>query len=461
VKVNYSCPNCILMTTAPLDSPGSFNPSTTIIVIASIGVCFSILVLACCFIYCRRKKTWLQKHKKPHQRYFTDTTEIIGDTSMMEREYLTNAPTPMERIQNRMYNGFAGTDSIQDSSETDLIQESSGGTGRSVSVTDKASTFSFGIYHEQGVPDSQHRPFNDALSDMSIKDLEQNSVFGYPIIKKPRKAPSCISRSTQESSLYSIPASCRMPPANNKNKTVMKRNRAVSHESLNDFQEEGGGEAAGGIDVGNLLYAKLADVDADEEEVVMDGVRPFQEEGGLSHLGSLSTIMCDEDELDTSYSYNYSDGGWNNKFSEMSPLFMKHRPNSKLQNNPQNTNQRYQKHPPNKHKNEIPLGILDNSRTIPPRTSLGLNNHEHQNVVYSGALSPNFTPLVAPVSIRTPSINSLGNNKSNFMHGASPAKASFELGYPGMLERSDSVASQLSKITLSDINISDEEEDQL
>ena len=139
---------------------------------------------------------------------------------------------------------------------------------------------------------------------MSLKDLEHDSVFGYSNsdVKKPSR--SCLSRSTQESSLYSL--NSNQPNSSFKAKRAPGVNiHNGSHESLNDFQEEGGGEAAGGIDVGNLLYAKLTEVDEEEHDAVMDGVRPFQEEGVLSQGGSLSTIVDTDDDMSNDYKLNY------------------------------------------------------------------------------------------------------------------------------------------------------------
>ena len=84
--------------------------------------------------------------------------------------------------------------------------------------------------------------------------------------------------------------------------------RRDSHESLKDFMEEGGGEAASGMDVGNLLYAKLAEVDGDEQDVVMDRVQEFNEEGLPSRGGSLSTIIGSDVDIRASFNnHNYID----------------------------------------------------------------------------------------------------------------------------------------------------------
>ena len=334
------------------------------------------------------------------------------------------------------------------SSETGLIQESAG-TARSMSATDKASTYSFGVYHEQAEPESEMQPFNDTLSNMSLKDLEHDSVFAYSPTKNKKATRSCVSRSTQESSLYSL--NSNKPDPNRmvaKKKTFTPRNG--SHESLNDFQEEGGGEAAGGLDVGNLLYAKLTEVNEEEQDVVMDGVKPYKEEGVLSQGGSLSTIVGSEEDLRDKYDFNYRNNWrpqFNSVFSEIG------RSNPKHSGGTFESTSSTKKDKPSV---DIPLQVLASGRTsmLSSVTSLPRTPQDIPSAYTSGALSPNFTPALTPLVFRSPSVSSIGTD--NYVLHAAAANG-FQIGLNSNMERSESVSSQLSKITLSDINVSDEE----
>ena len=458
IKVNYSCLGCSIKAAVVPRMTTSFNSPTIVIVITSVTVFFVILVLVCCFVYCRRKHTCLQRQANS-PGFLPTRKEIFRPIVSAEQELLTSGVTPIDRIQNPIYSGFNTKRPPEDSSETDLIQASSGGTVRSVSVADKASTFSFGIYHEQSIPDSQIQPFIDRIPEMSLKDLERNSVFKLSNKMHKKPPPSSISHSTQDTSLYSVTSS--RPPA--KATAAGKRNRPVSHESLKDFQEEGGGEAAGGLHVENLLYAKLANVNDDEEEAVMDGVRPFREEGELSRLGSLSTIICDDEDDHEKCSCGYSEN-WNQEKSPLisrrkhpsSGILRSHQPQQKQtllhMRNSSHMNPRI-----NEQNNSIPLKIMNsgNKSNLSSETSLSKTSHDVSSTYTPGALSPNFTPLMAPLIMKSPSVSSLGvqDNLSNIF-GAKK----YEPGYTQIRQRSESVASQLSKITLSDIDISDAED---
>lgn len=73
------------------------------------------------------------------------------------------------------------------------------------------------------------------------------------------------------------------------------------------FGEEGGGEVDGGVDVSNLLYVKFVEVDVDEDELIIDGMRLFVEEGYDYFLygGLLSLIVGSCEEFIGSYNWDY------------------------------------------------------------------------------------------------------------------------------------------------------------
>ena len=571
VRVNYTCPGCVIYTLEPVVKEMQ-GATTTVVVVASIAVFLILIFLAFMGYFLRKKGCFNRRHHSTSG--FCTTKQEVDLSNSVERELLNSGASSLDRLQHFYGNGGVvgavggehPVEKSQVSSETGLLADGTGsGTARSVSAADKASTYSFGIYHEQGKTDSemQHRLGGDTLSEMTlIKELEDDSVFGYSSGKmKSEPTKSLISRSTQESSLYSLSSTAVhrngfnfvLRPTSNK---IISANRSDSHESLKDFMEEGGGEAAGGMDVGNLLYAKLAEVNEDERDAIMESVRPFQEEGRLSYGGSFSTIIGSDDELNAPYSnsrpYNPNNDSWkqqkqtpyqqlqqqphnrstsNSIFSEIaggrkSKTPSQHRmnnyaspynPKDVIKNNSAGTPQQQQKQPllqqqqqPNNMNNRlqfsslppvgglkipppskqqkqqqqqnsvnIPLQVLNSGRTsmLSSVTSLPRLPQELQSTYTSGIMSPNFTPALTPLVFRSPSVSSIGtqdeysNNtpllqqqqqQHNNNNNNKPRTASYEPSFnssavSGSLRRSDSRASQLSRITLSDLEISDNE----
>ena len=580
VRVNYTCPGCVIYTLEPVpkDMQGA---TTTVVVVASIAVFLILIFLVFMGYFIRKKGCFNRRHHSTSG--FCTTRQEVDLSNSVERELLNSGASSLDRLQHFYGNGGVvgavggehAVEKSQVSSETGLLADGTGsGTARSVSAADKASTYSFGIYNDQGKDsEMQHRlGGGDTLSEMElIKELEDDSVFGYSSGKmKSEPTKSLISRSTQESSLYSVSSTAVhrngfnfvLRPTSNK---IISANRSDSHESLKDFMEEGGGEAAGGMDVGNLLYAKLAEVNEDERDAIMESVRPFQEEGRLSFGGSFSTIIGSDDELSAPYSnnrsYNTSNDSWkqqqtpyqqqqqrnrsasNSIFSEIaggrksktpsasqqqqqqqhrmnnyaSPYNPKDLITNKSAGTPQQQKQQQQKQPllqqqhernsmnnrlqfsslppvgglkippPSKQKQQqqqnpvnIPLQVLNSGRTsmLSSVTSLPRLPQELQSTYTSGIMSPNFTPARTPLVFRSPSVSSIGtqdeysnntpllqqqqqqpqhNNNNN-----KPRTASYEPSFnssavSGSLLRSDSRASQSSRITLSDLEISDNE----
>ena len=543
VRVNYTCPGCVIYTVETAQ-PEMKGATTTVVVAASIAV-FLILIFLIFMGYFLRKKGCFNRHNHATPGFCTSKKETDLSNSV-ERELLNSGASSLDRLQHFYSNGVSGGEHVveksQVSSETGLLADGTGsGTARSVSAADKASTYSFGIYHEQGKTDSemQHR-LGETLSEMTlIKELEDDSVFGYSSGKmKSEPTKSLISRSTQESSLYSLSSTAvhrngfNFIPRPTSNK-IISANRSDSHESLKDFMEEGGGEAAGGMDVGNLLYAKLAEVNEDERDAIMESVRPFQEEGRLSYGGSFSTIIGSDEELNAPYNNrSYSNDSWkqppyqqshrggsNSIFSEIAggrksktPSASQHRmnyssynPKDVITNNAVaaaqqqkqpllheiNMNNRLHfsslppvgglKLPPKQQQQQnsqpvnIPLQVLNSGRTsrLSSVTSLPRLPQELQSTYTSGILSPNFTPAFTPLVFRSPSVSSIGtqdeysnntpllqqqhNNNNNKSRTASYEPVFNTSAASANLRRSDSRASQLSRITLSDLEISDNE----
>ncbi|XP_065668247.1 protocadherin-16 [Hydra vulgaris] len=374
IIVNYTCAGCEIFSEITLKPKQSMTSSSILIVFASVMVLVILIFLVLCIVYCRRKS--YRCYKKP---FFYNSNKLNLPKSSVECKLLHsyNKHSTLDMVDTRFSSDFpeksCGT---QLSSVIGLLNKSS---ETSASVTDKASTFSFGIYHEQG---AEHRPFFKGVSKLNPKSIDEKNNFRYKASNSSPK--NSISIDSQKSNSF-------------QSRQTGSGNGIVrgSHESLKDFMEEGGGEAAGGIDVSNLLYAKLAEVE-DQHEDNMDGVKPFKDEGFMSRGGSLSTIIASDEELSP---YDYE---WPSHNLRQSGVF----------------------HEEDRYKGPDPAAI--SLQANPTETVEYTSQKRNQS---SGSL---FT------------LSTTSGNTNN-----SPDKE--------RIWRSESVSSQLSRITLSDIDLTDDE----
>lgn len=181
--------------------------------------------------------------------------------------------------------------------------------------------------------------------------------------------------------------------------------RIVSQESLHVFGEEGGGEADGGVDVGNLLYAKLSEVDADEDESIIDGMQPYIDEGHdhPSYGGSLSSIVGSREELTGSYNWDYL-LDWGPQFQPLADVFLEIG-KMKDDNPPKKTMSLSL--PSSRDSRNPPTGMLTtdmlSSVSSLPRSPISPPSTRYS----SPAFSPNFTPAITPLVTRSPSVSPL------------------------------------------------------
>ena len=181
--------------------------------------------------------------------------------------------------------------------------------------------------------------------------------------------------------------------------------RIVSQESLHVFGEEGGGEADGGVDVGNLLYAKLSEVDADEDESIIDGMQPYIDEGHdhPSYGGSLSSIVGSREELTGSYNWDYL-LDWGPQFQPLADVFLEIG-KMKDDNPPKKTMSLSL--PSSRDTRNPPTGMLTtdmlSSVSSLPRSPISPPSTRYS----SPAFSPNFTPAITPLVTRSPSVSPL------------------------------------------------------
>lgn len=178
-----------------------------------------------------------------------------------------------------------------------------------------------------------------------------------------------------------------------------RTDRIIAHlesvESLHDFHDEGGREASAGLDVGNLLYAKLAEADAEEDDQNVDRPRVFNYEGRPDYTGSLSSILGSHEELRGNYNYFYA----MNQGPQYQPLSEVFSEIGRL---------------PNSSKENIlgsPLtGVTDISARTSMLSSASSLHNQHidpQSTYSSLPMTPNFTPAITPLVTRSPSLSPL------------------------------------------------------
>lgn len=193
-----------------------------------------------------------------------------------------------------------------------------------------------------------------------------------------------------------------------------------SVESMHMFDEEGGGEGDG-IDISNLIYSKLHDVGAEENEAIIDGTRGFGfgDEGEPSMTGSLSSIVHSEEELTGSYNWDYL-LDWGPQYQPLAHVFAEIArlkddsvPSSYASSAPKTLNPQVKTVPPPLITNVAPRSIapvaLNSGHTSQvasfptlPRSPIG-----HDSTFSSPAMSPSFSPALSPLATRSPSISPL------------------------------------------------------
>ncbi|XP_067127599.1 LOW QUALITY PROTEIN: protein dachsous-like [Centruroides vittatus] len=199
-----------------------------------------------------------------------------------------------------------------------------------------------------------------------------------------------------------------------------KMSSAHSVESMHMFDEEGGGEGDG-MDISNLIYTKLNEVGAEENDAIMDGTRAFGfgDEGEPSMTGSLSSIVHSEEELTGSYNWDYL-LDWGPQYQPLAHVFAEiarlkddNIPLSYSSNPPKTLHPQVKTVPPPLITNVAPRSIapiaLSSGHTSQvtsfptlPRSPIG-----HESTFSSPAMSPSFSPALSPLATRSPSISPL------------------------------------------------------
>lgn len=451
LRVDYSCLGCTYMVKKVSGDDGSLT-GVPLILVTVFGTVIALLLL-CLIVF-----MWRQRRKQSKEN---TGAEDEKETRLPEPTPVRNEPTVHPE------GDFDKTDNFDAYNPRIFKQPSLGASSGhgsagsqllgdyrrpSFTATDIESTHSFVVYHDnKPVLDSGIVGDIDRLSDVTISDIAPSTDI--PYVHKAEVASSVGSSFGRRNEVNSS--------LSRKLKQGLEYStQSESHDSLNDFMDEGGGEAAGRIEFGNLLYTKLSEVDADEHEAVMDGTRSFMDEGAPSRGGSLSTIIGSDEEMKGNYNRDYLlDWGPQFKpvasvFSEIAQVKMSESGDKSmsLPNRGALLNQPHiarsaapnilqgQPHRSNvDDTHSIPLQNMTNKRTlghsqslksdsIKPNFNGEINNTNFisnrtsmlssfaslprspmsaQSSYTSGPLSPNFTPAITPLITRSPSVSPL------------------------------------------------------
>ena len=307
LRVDYTCPGCSYDVIRSVDSDGLTGVPLILLIVFGTFIGLLLLFLIA-FI-------WRQK-RNPKNAKKEEEKESNGVPAEAQSKQNVDPEADFDQTDN--FDGYhphifkqpsIGTSSGRGSSGSQLLGEY---RRSSFTATDVESTHSFVVYHDnKHVLDSGIVGDFDRLSDVTISDIAPSTDI--PYVHKAEVASSVGSsfgrRNEVNSSL-----------SRKLKESLQFSTQSDSHDSLNDFMDEGGGEAAGRMEFGNLLYTKLSEVDADEHEAVMDGTRSFMDEGAPSHGGSLSTIIGSDEETRGNYNRDYL-LDWGPQFKPVASVF--------------------------------------------------------------------------------------------------------------------------------------------
>lgn len=195
------------------------------------------------------------------------------------------------------------------------------------------------------------------------------------------------------------------------------------------FDDDEGNGDGDGMDLSNLIYAKLNDVSGDvDPETVLDGTCNFGfgDSSQPSMTGSLSSIVHSEEELTGSYNWDYLlDWGPQYQplahvFGEIARLKDDSAPNSYGTSTPNKKplNAQVKTLPPPLITNVAPrsiapvalntlLPVVRGSGQLAPMPSLPRSPINHESTFTTPAMSPSFSPSLSPLANRSPSISPL------------------------------------------------------
>ena len=400
VGIDFACDGCPTTEARDDENDGEIAGSTLSIIIALAvlaGVILIAFVVVMAAIYMKKKKKRNRQH--PRLRFDGSFDQITvhpqapnGNINHMDSS-LDNVSTPRGYSQEcSPLNGQSDSPARgTESSDTPNSASSGRGSSEGVDFEDGHPPVivngDIGSLHSENYvktvvgPDSGIQQDSDQVSQLTISDgSSMMQGEGLAIDKQTDKIDKLLAR-------------------------------LGSQESLHVFGEEGGGEADGGVDVSNLLYAKLAEVDADEDESIIDGMRPFVEEGHdhPSYGGSLSSIVGSREELTGSYNWDYL-LDWGPQFQPLADVFLEI---GKMKDDAPPKKSLSLSLPSSQGSRNPATGMVTtdmlSSVSSLPRSPISPPSTRYT----SPAFSPNFTPAITPLVTRSPSVSPLDTGASS------------------------------------------------
>ena len=449
VGIDFACPGCPTTGKRNDGGDGGISGNTLYIIIGLAvlaGVILIAFVVVMAALYMRKKKK-KRNRQHPRLRYDGSFDEIT-----------VHAPAPNGNI-NHVDSSLENVSTPRGySQECSPLNGPSDSPARGTESSDTPNSASSGRGSSEGVD------FEDAHHPVIVNG-DIGSLHSEHYVKTVVGPDSGIQQDSDQVSQLTISDGSSMMQGEGlaidkqTDKIDKLLARLGSQESLHVFGEEGGGEADGGVDVSNLLYAKLAEVDADEDESIIDGMRPFIEEGHdhPSYGGSLSSIVGSREELTGSYNWDYL-LDWGPQFQPLADVFLEI---GKMKDDA----------PPKKSfslslpssrdsRNPAPVGMVTtdmlSSVSSLPRSPISPPSTRYT----SPAFSPNFTPAITPLVTRSPSVSPLDTGASSPVFsppaGATPKSGSRPSSMHVMHLRRDSHDGSNSDLTHSP-SISDNE----
>lgn len=397
VVVDLACPGCKVKGGDVDGKSGSALSPIMLLAVVAGGVIFiAFVVVIAAVAVCRQNK---RKRGRPNSRADFDGSfdpisvypSLNGNVNHVESS-LDDVSTPRSASQERSPLNVPSDSPTRRTNSTDSPNSASSGRGSSDGVdfeVDHPTTLAkgdLGSLHSENyvrtviAPDSGIHQDSDQASQLTISDT--SSVLqgeGLGIDKRQNKIDKILAR-------------------------------LGSQESLHVFGEEGGGEADGGVEVGNLLYARLSEVDADEDESIIDGIRPFVDEGHdhPSYGGSLSSIVGSREELTGSYNWDYL-LDWGPQFQPLADVFLEI---GKMKDDSPPKKAMSLSLQSSRDSRNLPNGVVTtdmlSSISSLPRSPISPPSTRYT----SPAFSPNFTPAITPLVTRSPSVSPLDTGTS-------------------------------------------------
>ncbi|XP_022092788.1 protocadherin-16-like [Acanthaster planci] len=404
----------ITLNIGPSTTPGGYAglPTTTILAIVIPVVFLIILIIIILFFIARRRRRENRKKDSQPPPYQAGERSLsprsydiafdnveMGHSAMVNHAMIPEQPLtagdtsyniyPARNLYNMHRNNMNSSMEVGHLTRTDISEGNSASSGRgSTTVEDDEIR----RINERSVSDDHTASVRDKVLDSGIQQDHEDGL-------SLRDTASDVMGSPRE-----------------KNISYMN---SASAESMHVFGEEGGGEAGGGMDIGNIIYARLDEVGAEEDDAIMDGTRAFGWGDDIqpSMAGSLSSIVNSDEELSGSYNWDYL-LDWGPQFQPLAHVFAEI---AKLKDD--TVVKRQLERPQQKHKlvKQYPPPLLTNvvQGPIKPVAPLAMNNGQstqnpqtlprspivNESAFSAVAVSPDLSPSLSPLAPGSMSIS--------------------------------------------------------